>query len=149
FSSSSSYQKPPVERRFCELERLRIQLAADAQRHVQRRDEAEAAPALVVPLVIVGIEWETVAHFLDAAREFLARDDAVSADAARAHLFADHDAPPRTEGESSPIFSPVFGGVLRFLVPFRSLIAKEGPVADPLETPIPSAFPSVSDGARK
>src|SRR5215831_16544305 len=63
-----------------------------------------------------------------------------------------HAAPPRwrrTDGESSPVFSPVFGGVLRFLVPFRSLLARRGFSTDPRETPIPSAFPSVSDGARK
>jgi len=90
-----SYQELSFERRLCEFDGFRIQRATDPQRHVQRRDETEATPALVVPITVVWIEREPLAHFLKPAREFPARDDAASTDGARARLFADAHAEPR------------------------------------------------------
>src|SRR5262249_36130647 len=109
----------------------------DPQRHIQRRDEAEATTALIIPTVIVRIERQAPAHFLDAARKFLARDDAASSDGARAHLFADaHAAPlrardcchsrlartvtPKRRGDS--IVTVGASGPSRIRLPVRSLI---------------------------
>jgi hypothetical protein len=54
--AASSYQLLSRERRVCELECLRVQPAADAQRHAERGDEPEAPAALVVPRVLVWIK---------------------------------------------------------------------------------------------
>src|SRR6516164_539150 len=94
-SLPSSYQQLSFERRLCELECFRIEHVTDAHRHIQRRDEAEAAPALVTPTINVRIERQAPPHFIDAAREFLARDDGADGDGARERLFAGHHrAPP-------------------------------------------------------
>src|SRR5262245_53492251 len=60
-----------------------------------------------------------------------------------------HAAPPRTGGEQSAVFSAVLCSVPRFLVPFRSLLARHGSSTDPRETPISSAFPRVRDRREK
>jgi hypothetical protein len=84
-----SYQKLSFKRGFGEPERLRVEPATDPQRHIERRDETEAAAALVIPTVDIRIEWKSFARFREPAREFLARDDAISAHAVRARLLAD------------------------------------------------------------
>src|SRR5215471_8455112 len=73
-----SGQELPVERCVCECECFRIKHAMDSKRHIQRRDKAEATPALIIPTIIVRIERQALAHFLEAAREFPAHDDAAS-----------------------------------------------------------------------
>src|SRR5262249_41570075 len=79
----------PCERRLCEPDGFRIQRATNPQRHIQWCDKAEATTALIIPIVIVGIKRQPLAHFLDAAREFPPRDDGANTDGARARLFAD------------------------------------------------------------
>src|SRR5262245_9483090 len=53
-----------------------------------------------------------------------------------------HAAPPQANERrtKSPADSPVFGAVLRFLVPFRSPIAANGFPTNPLESSISSVF---------
>src|SRR6516164_11552726 len=60
-----------------------------------------------------------------------------------------HRAPPRTEGESSPVFSPIFGTVLRFLVPLRSLRVASAASGGRHKVPISSAFPRACAGGGK
>jgi hypothetical protein len=74
---SFSNQQLSIESRVGKLECFGIELAADAQRHVQGGNETEGTTSLVIPVVIVWIEWEPFAHFIKAAREFAAGDDAM------------------------------------------------------------------------
>src|SRR6476661_7387520 len=94
--AASSYQLLSRERRVCELECLRVQPAADAQRHAERGDEPEAPAALVVPRVLVWIKRQPGADLREPAREFGIGDDLDGIDCVR--LLTAHGAPPRTGG---------------------------------------------------
>jgi hypothetical protein len=69
-------------------------LVGDPQRHVERRDKAEGATALVVPGVVtvvmaeaeVRIERNPPTHFIEAVGEFPTADDRARADGSGPHL---------------------------------------------------------------